>query len=98
VRSAPSGGQARNHRNFGSRSGSQADDNLTRVCDRLIVRAAPGHYTGEVLARLLGYDRARLAELREAKVIARVMLPLPNRPRSPILENAGGERRLRLWQ
>src|SRR5271165_3922325 len=30
----------------------------------------PGQHTDEVLSRLLGYDRATLAELREAKVIA----------------------------
>jgi crotonobetainyl-CoA:carnitine CoA-transferase CaiB-like acyl-CoA transferase len=30
----------------------------------------PGQHTDEVLSRLLGYDRASLAELRQAKVIA----------------------------
>ncbi len=30
----------------------------------------PGQHTDEVLAALLGYDRAALAELRAAKVIA----------------------------
>jgi crotonobetainyl-CoA:carnitine CoA-transferase CaiB-like acyl-CoA transferase len=30
----------------------------------------PGQHTDEVLAGILGYDRAKLAELREAKVIA----------------------------
>ena len=30
----------------------------------------PGQYTDDVLARLLGYDRATLEELREAKVNA----------------------------
>ena len=30
----------------------------------------PGEHTDEVLSRLLGYDRATLRELRQAKVIA----------------------------
>jgi crotonobetainyl-CoA:carnitine CoA-transferase CaiB-like acyl-CoA transferase len=30
----------------------------------------PGQHTDEVLLRLLGYDRAKLEALREAKVIA----------------------------
>jgi formyl-CoA transferase len=43
---------------------------LSKTPGRIGPVPTPGEHTDEVLSRLLGYDRAALAELREAKVIA----------------------------
>jgi len=43
---------------------------MSRTPGRIGPVPTPGQHTDEVLARLLGYDRATLEELRQAKVIA----------------------------
>jgi crotonobetainyl-CoA:carnitine CoA-transferase CaiB-like acyl-CoA transferase len=42
---------------------------MSKTPGRVAPVPTPGQHTDEVLSRLLGYDRARLDELREAKVI-----------------------------
>jgi crotonobetainyl-CoA:carnitine CoA-transferase CaiB-like acyl-CoA transferase len=43
---------------------------MSKTPGRVAPVPTPGQHTDEVLARLLDYDRARLEELRQAKVIA----------------------------
>jgi crotonobetainyl-CoA:carnitine CoA-transferase CaiB-like acyl-CoA transferase len=43
---------------------------MSKTPGRVAPVPTPGQHTDEVLALLLGYDRAKLAELRAAKIIA----------------------------